>query len=142
MIKKPNKPAPIKFQTSTDAKNRAKFYLLSCPSHAKFPTTLVMRSEATPIPLGSQATANQRTIYQYIHQNGAKSCQLVMGFTDLADGSVWNTMPPHTHTRRTEVYFYFDIPGDNREVAEAEVKTMCEKLLANTVIESYRVELA
>jgi 4-deoxy-L-threo-5-hexosulose-uronate ketol-isomerase len=97
---------------STDAQNRAKFYLLSCPSHAKFPTTLVKRSEATPIPLGSQATANQRTIYQYIHQKGIKSSQLVMGFTELAEGSVWNTFPPHTHLRRTEIYFYFDM-GSN-----------------------------
>jgi 4-deoxy-L-threo-5-hexosulose-uronate ketol-isomerase len=94
---------------SSDKANRAKFYLLSCPSHAVFPTTLVKRSEATPIPLGSQATANQRTIYQYIHQKGIKSSQLVMGFTELAEGSVWNTFPPHTHLRRTEIYFYFDM---------------------------------
>ena len=97
---------------STDEANRAKFYLLSCPSHAKFPTTLVKRSDATPIPLGSQATANQRTIYQLIHQKGIKSSQLVMGFTELAEGSVWNTFPPHTHLRRTEIYFYFDM-GQN-----------------------------
>lgn len=94
---------------STDEKNRAKFYLLSCPSHAVFPTTLVKRADATPLPLGSQATANQRTIYQYIHQKGIKSSQLVMGFTELAEGSVWNTFPPHTHLRRTEIYFYFDM---------------------------------
>jgi len=97
---------------SSDKANRAKFYLLSCPSHAKFPTTLVKRSDATPIPLGSQATANQRTIYQLIHQKGIKSSQLVMGFTELAEGSVWNTFPPHTHLRRTEIYFYFDM-GQN-----------------------------
>jgi 4-deoxy-L-threo-5-hexosulose-uronate ketol-isomerase len=97
---------------STDNANRAKFYLLSSPSHANFPTTLVKRSDATPIPLGSQATANQRTIYQLIHQKGIKSSQLVMGFTELAEGSVWNTFPPHTHLRRTEIYFYFDM-GQN-----------------------------
>ena len=97
---------------SSDKGNRAKFYLLSCPSVAVFPTTLVKRSDATPIPLGSQATANQRTIYQYIHQKGIKSSQLVMGFTELAEGSVWNTFPPHTHLRRTEIYFYFDM-GQN-----------------------------
>ncbi|HEV2294339.1 MAG TPA: 5-dehydro-4-deoxy-D-glucuronate isomerase [Tepidisphaeraceae bacterium] len=97
---------------SSDKVNRAKFYLLSCPSHAVFPTTLVKRSQATPIALGSQATANQRTIYQYIHQKGIKSSQLVMGFTELAEGSVWNTFPPHTHLRRTEIYFYFDM-GEN-----------------------------
>jgi 4-deoxy-L-threo-5-hexosulose-uronate ketol-isomerase len=94
---------------SSDTGNRAKFYLLSCPSHAVFPTTRVKRDEATPIPLGSQPTANQRTIYQYIHQKGIKSSQLVMGFTELAEGSVWNTFPPHTHLRRTEIYFYFDM---------------------------------
>ncbi|HZO19613.1 MAG TPA: 5-dehydro-4-deoxy-D-glucuronate isomerase [Gemmatimonadaceae bacterium] len=94
---------------SSDKGNRAKFYLLSCPSHAVFPTTLVKRSDATPIALGSQATANQRTIFQYIHQKGVKSSQLVMGFTELAEGSVWNTFPPHTHLRRTEIYFYFDM---------------------------------
>lgn len=97
---------------SSDGANRAKFYLLSCPSHAVFPTTLVKRSEATPIALGSQATANQRKIYQYIHQKGIRSAQLVMGLTELAEGSVWNTFPPHTHLRRTEIYFYFDM-GQN-----------------------------
>jgi 4-deoxy-L-threo-5-hexosulose-uronate ketol-isomerase len=91
----------------------AKFYVISTPAHAAYPTTHIPKDKATPRALGTQATANVRKIYQYIHQNGAKSCQLVMGFTDLAEGSVWNTMPPHTHTRRTEIYFYFDIPGDN-----------------------------
>ncbi len=101
----------VTFQ-SRDTGDRAKFYLLSCPSHAIFPTTLVKRSAATPLALGSQATANQRKIYQYVHQNGIKSAQLVMGLTELAEGSVWNTMPPHTHLRRTEIYFYFDM-GNN-----------------------------
>ena len=87
----------------------AKFFLLSCPAHQTFPTTLVRKSECKPVALGSQATANQRKIYQYIHPGGIKSAQLVMGFTELAEGSVWNTMPPHTHSRRTEIYFYFDI---------------------------------
>lgn len=91
----------------------AKFYVISTPAHAAHPTTHIPKEKATPRPLGTQATANVRKIYQYIHQGGAKSCQLVMGFTDLAEGSVWNTMPPHTHTRRTEIYFYFDIPGDH-----------------------------
>ena len=92
-----------------------KFFLLSCPAHQTFPTTLARKSEANPVKLGTQATANQRTIYQYIHPNGIKSAQLVMGFTELAEGSVWNTMPPHTHSRRTEIYFYFDLP-DNQVV--------------------------
>jgi 4-deoxy-L-threo-5-hexosulose-uronate ketol-isomerase len=94
---------------SHDAKNPAKFFFLSCPAHATFPTTTMKRSEAKTIPLGSQATANQRVIRQYIHEDGIKSCQLVMGYTELAEGSVWNTFPPHTHNRRTEIYFYFDL---------------------------------
>ena len=98
---------------SSDKSNPAKFFLLSCPAHATYPTTHVSREKSNAIALGSQATANQRKIYQYIHPNGIKSCQLVMGFTELAEGSVWNTMPPHTHSRRTEIYFYFDIPKDN-----------------------------
>src|SRR5204862_3653553 len=85
------------------------FYLMSAPAHQAFPTTLAKKADANPVKLGSHATSNQRTIYQYIHQKGTKSAQLVMGFTELAEGSVWNTMPPHTHSRRTEIYFYFDL---------------------------------
>ncbi len=98
---------------STDRARPAKFYLMSAPAHQTFPTTLAKRADANPVKLGSQATANQRTIYQYIHAKGIKSAQLVMGFTELAEGSVWNTMPPHTHSRRTEIYFYFDLPDNN-----------------------------
>ena len=98
---------------SADRAKPAKFYLMSAPAHQSFPTTLAKKADANPVKLGSQATANQRTIYQYIHQNGIKSAQLVMGFTELAAGSVWNTMPPHTHSRRTEIYFYFDLPDNN-----------------------------
>jgi 4-deoxy-L-threo-5-hexosulose-uronate ketol-isomerase len=94
---------------SSDAKNPAKFYLLSCPAHAPHPAAIMKHKEATPVPLGSQATANQRTIYKFIHQGGIQSCQLVMGLTDLAEGNVWNSFPPHTHWRRTEVYLYFDL---------------------------------
>jgi 4-deoxy-L-threo-5-hexosulose-uronate ketol-isomerase len=94
---------------SKDPQNPAKFFILSCPAHAQHPTTVATRDEATILALGSQATANQRVIRQYIHENGIQSCQLVMGFTELAEGSVWNTFPPHTHNRRTEVYFYFDM---------------------------------
>ncbi len=100
---------------SADGKNPAKFFLMSTPAHQSYPTTLAKKNQANPIKLGSRSTANQRTIYQYIHVNGIKSCQLVMGFTALDEGSVWNTMPPHTHSRRTEIYFYFDIP-DNQVV--------------------------
>lgn len=95
--------------SSKDAANPAKFFILSCPAHATHPTTVATRDEANTVPLGSSATANERVIRQYIHENGIKSCQLVMGYTELAEGSVWNTFPPHTHNRRTEIYFYFDM---------------------------------
>jgi 4-deoxy-L-threo-5-hexosulose-uronate ketol-isomerase len=98
----------VKF-ASNDAKNPAKYFILSCPAHAAYPTVAVTTKEANTIPLGSLATANQRVIRQYIHENGIKSCQLVMGYTELAEGSVWNTFPPHTHNRRTEVYFYWNL---------------------------------
>jgi 4-deoxy-L-threo-5-hexosulose-uronate ketol-isomerase len=100
---------------SRQAASPAAFYLLSYPAHAKYPTTLARRADATAVELGSAADANHRTIYKYIHTGGIKSCQLVMGFTQLREGSVWNTMPPHTHTRRSEVYLYFDL-GPNRRV--------------------------
>jgi 4-deoxy-L-threo-5-hexosulose-uronate ketol-isomerase len=90
----------------------ARFYLVSYPAHAKFPTRQVRREEAQPMQLGSRRDANERTIYKYIHADGVQSCQLVMGFTQLKEGSVWNTMPPHTHMRRTEIYLYFDVEPD------------------------------
>jgi 4-deoxy-L-threo-5-hexosulose-uronate ketol-isomerase len=86
------------------------FYLVSYPAHADFPTTPISFEKANHIELGSQKDANHRTIHQYIHLNGVRSCQLVMGFTELHEGSVWNTYPPHTHDRRTELYCYFDLP--------------------------------
>jgi 4-deoxy-L-threo-5-hexosulose-uronate ketol-isomerase len=96
--------------TGTDAK----FYFLSCPAHAGYPTTLMNSKDASPAELGSAATSNHRTIYKYIHLDGIRSCQLVMGLTILQPGSVWNTMPAHTHTRRMEVYLYFDLATDQR----------------------------
>ena len=99
---------------SDDAGNPARFYLLSFPAHATYPVTVVKRDEANCVPLGSDEEANRRTIYQYIHEGGALSCQLVMGWTELAPGSVWNTMPPHTHLRRCEVYMYFDMHEEHR----------------------------
>ena len=94
---------------SDDAKIPSKFYFLSCPAHAAHPATMLKSKDALPVALGSAATANQRIIYKFIHPGGIQSCQLVMGFTALEPGSVWNSFPPHTHWRRTEIYFYFDL---------------------------------
>jgi len=99
---------------SVDAADPASFFFLSVPAHATHPTRLMTKEEASPVALGAVATSNQRTIYKYIHLDGIKSCQLVMGLTVLQDGSVWNSVPPHTHTRRMEVYFYFDLPEEQR----------------------------
>lgn len=90
----------------------AKFYLVSYPAHASHPTTVARVGDANQLHLGSPATANERTLYQYIHPNGIPSCQLVMGFTRLKTGNVWNTMPPHTHERRCETYLYCEVPDD------------------------------
>lgn len=90
------------------------FFLLSVPAHHSYPTTKYTKEQAAPVDLGSPATSNERTIYKYIHADGIKSCQLVMGLTVLKEGSVWNSVPPHTHTRRMEVYFYFDVPDQQR----------------------------
>ncbi len=95
--------------SSIDAPRPARFYLLSYPAHSSYPTTLIKMAQANQVHLGSPEEANQRIIYQYIHVNGVKSCQLVMGFTQLAVGSIWNTMSTHTHQRRSEIYMYFDL---------------------------------
>jgi 4-deoxy-L-threo-5-hexosulose-uronate ketol-isomerase len=92
----------------------AHFYLVSALAHHAYPITKMTKEEAAPVHLGESATANKRTIYKYIHLDGINSCQLVMGLTLLNEGSVWNSVPPHTHTRRTEVYFYFDVPEQHR----------------------------
>lgn len=97
---------------SDDAKTPAKFYFLSCPAHAPFPMRMMKSSEAAPVNLGAQETSNKRTIYKFIHEGGIQSCQLVMGLTALESGNVWNSFPSHTHWRRTEIYFYFDL-GQN-----------------------------
>ena len=99
--------------SSDDANRPARFYIVSLPAHRQYPTTDAPQSQANRVDLGSSETANERTIFQYIHEGGVQSCQLVMGFTELASGSVWNTMPAHTHERRSEVYMYFDLAGDN-----------------------------
>ncbi len=102
----------IEFE-SKDSENPAYFYLLSYPAHKKYPTAHAKKVDAEVTELGTQAQCNKRNIYKYIHPEGIKSCQLVMGFTELAEGNVWNTMPAHTHERRMEVYMYFDIPQDS-----------------------------
>lgn len=98
----------VKF-ISSDGGAPAKFYFNSVPAHKEFPTVHMPNKQATPVRLGSKAECNERTIYKYIHGGGIKSCQLVMGLTILNEGSVWNTMPVHTHERRMEVYLYFDM---------------------------------
>lgn len=88
------------------------FYFCAAPAHASYPTARMRRAEANLTALGRQANASRRRILKYIWPGGIPSCQLVMGFTELEEGSVWNTMPPHTHSRRSEIYLYFDL-GDN-----------------------------
>ena len=95
---------------SLDQANPARYYLISYPAHSAHATRVVAREQANRVDLGATATANERTIFQYIHEGGAPSCQLVTGMTQLKTGSIWNTMPPHTHLRRSEVYLYFDLP--------------------------------
>ncbi|NOU96280.1 5-dehydro-4-deoxy-D-glucuronate isomerase [Paenibacillus sp. LMG 31456] len=97
---------------SADSANPARFYFNSTPAHKNYPTEKVEISKAEPQHLGSINSSNERTIYKYIHLNGIQSCQLVMGMTLLKPGNMWNTMPCHTHNRRSEVYFYFDMPED------------------------------
>jgi len=92
--------------------DQAQFYFISTPAHAKCPTTLVRYRDVKTDPIGDATKANRRRINKLIHPDGVKSCQLVMGFTELEAGSVWNTMPAHTHSRRTEIYLYFDV-GEN-----------------------------
>jgi 4-deoxy-L-threo-5-hexosulose-uronate ketol-isomerase len=101
---------------SNDAASPAQFYLLSYPAHAAYPTGLARFAELQGTSLGSLATCNRRTLYKAIHAEGLQSCQLVMGFTLLEEGSNWNTMPPHTHMRRSEVYMYFDLPDANARI--------------------------
>ena len=98
--------------TSADKDNPAKFYLNCAPAHNTYPTTKITFKDAEPIEMGEAAQSNKRTIRKYIHPDGAKSCQLVMGMTTLETGSVWNTMPVHTHQRRMEAYFYFGMPEE------------------------------
>jgi 4-deoxy-L-threo-5-hexosulose-uronate ketol-isomerase len=99
---------------SKDPGAPAVFYLLSYSAHAGYPTTVVRKEEANPMTIGAPETINHRTICKYIHLAGARSCQLVMGVTHLHAGSSWNTMPPHTHMRRSEIYMYFNLAENAR----------------------------
>ncbi len=99
---------------SQDPQNPAQFYLASAPAHQTYPTVKIEFSKANPRKVGSPETANQRTIYQYVNPAVCPSCQLAMGMTILEPGSVWNTMPCHTHERRMEVYLYFDMAPEAR----------------------------
>jgi len=103
----------IEFESRSSA-DPARFFLMSYPAHTNYPTVHAKRANAEATHLGTAKDANQRTIYKYIHPKGIASCQLVMGFTQLKEGSIWNTMPPHTHSRRTEVYLYFNLDPSAR----------------------------
>lgn len=102
----------IQFE-STNSESPAKFYMVSYPAHKEYPVMMAKQKDAVTANLGCDAECNKRTIHKYIHPDGIKSCQLVMGFTDLAANSVWNTMPGHTHNRRTEIYMYFGIDSNS-----------------------------
>jgi 4-deoxy-L-threo-5-hexosulose-uronate ketol-isomerase len=98
---------------SNGSNKPAKFYFVSYPSHKEYKTTGINFQDVEPVSLGSSKDANKRTINKYIHLNGIKSSQLVMGLTELNEGSVWNTMPAHTHIRRSEIYMYFNLENDS-----------------------------
>lgn len=99
--------------SSEDENNPAKFYFNSAPAHKEYPTVLIKPEDCVTVELGSLEESNHRVIRKYILPGQVESCQLVMGMTQLKPGSVWNTMPCHTHDRRMEVYLYFDIKDDN-----------------------------
>lgn len=102
----------VEFKSSSK-NNPAVFYFVSYPAHTEYPSKQIKFAKSTPVKLGSDKSANKRTIYKYIHPGTMDTCQLVMGLTELEEGSVWNTMPPHTHQRRSEVYMYFGLGNDS-----------------------------
>lgn len=110
-VGKGNKEVSFK---SVNPEEPAKLYVNSVPAHKKYETVKIDIEKANPVRLGDNKTLNKRTIYQYVHPNVCESCQLLMGLTMLEPGNAWNTMPCHTHERRMEVYFYFDMDEDTR----------------------------
>lgn len=106
----------VVFASADTDDEAAAFYLVSAPAHTAYPTTLVEPGQGTVRELGDPLTSNRRTLNQYIHENGVKSCQVVMGVTTLHPGSMWNTLPAHTHDRRMEAYLYFDLPVQARVI--------------------------
>ena len=110
-IGKENKEVSFK---SVNKEEPAKLYINSVPAHKKYENVKIEIEKANPVRLGDNKTLNKRTIYQYVHPNVCDSCQLLMGLTILEPGNAWNTMPCHTHERRMEVYFYFDMEEDTR----------------------------
>lgn len=101
---------------SDDGADPARFYLLSTPAHAAHDTVVIRREQARTMTPGDQASGNRRTIRQMIHPALCRTCQLVMGVTELAEGNLWNTMPTHVHDRRSEVYLYFDLAAEARVI--------------------------
>lgn len=99
--------------SSDSPENPARFYMVSAPAHKECKTTFISMADAAKRPCGSAGTANARVINQFIHPDVLETCQLSMGLTQLEPGSVWNTMPAHTHERRMEIYTYFNIPEEN-----------------------------
>jgi 4-deoxy-L-threo-5-hexosulose-uronate ketol-isomerase len=101
---------PVSFE------GQGRFYILSAPAHETLPSRLIRIDEAARVDLGARETSNERTIFQFVHPDVMKSCQLVVGMTRLGEGSVWNTMPAHVHDRRMEAYLYIDLPETARVV--------------------------
>jgi len=102
--------------SSSSPENPARFYMNSVPAGTDFPHRLITQAQSKPLDLGEAKRSNRRRLRMYIHPEVSPSCLLLMGITDLAEGSIWNTMPPHLHERRMEAYCYFDLPSEDRVI--------------------------